>query len=293
MNDNELIKNSLKDTILPCNDSDSPVEWARFGLFIGVRFLQEVRSRRFLIPSLVQNEKADGSPATQFEEGLELFAIEKLKSFYPLAGYIGEESGDLTSKEEEIIMVLDPIDGTRSFLSGFDTYSVTLSILKNKNPIFSLICSPSTSDVGYRIGNEQSKLFQFNSDPSKIKIHSLPLLKDTEFVLVNIHPARDSLIYLEKLYKMWQSGSVALVRSVSGSPSLMFLEVAKGSCIYINAWGKGKTYPFDILPGLHILQGSGGYILDRNGHSIDPWNHEGLFIAGLQKNKMEEIFEKL
>ncbi|MFT7605569.1 MAG: hypothetical protein ACI8VT_003164, partial [Saprospiraceae bacterium] len=29
------------------------------------------------------------------------------------------------------------------------------------------------------------------------------------------------------------------------------------------------------------------------GHSIDPWNHEGLFIAGLQKNKMEEIFEKL
>jgi fructose-1,6-bisphosphatase/inositol monophosphatase family enzyme len=293
MNDIQLIKNSIKESILSCNDPDSPLEWARFGLFIGIRFLQEVRSRRFTIPSLVQNEKADGSPATLFEESLELFAIEKLKSFYPHAGYIGEESGDLTTKEEEIIMVLDPIYGTRSFLSGFDTYSVTLSILKNKNPIFSLICSPSTNDIGYRIGNDQSKLFQFQSDPIKIKIHSLPLLKNKESRIVNIHPARDSLNYVEKLYKMWHNGSVLLVRSVSGSPSLMFLEVAKGSGIYINAWRGGKTYPFDIIPGLHILQGAEGYILNKDGQLIDPWNHEGFFIAGLQRNKLKDIVKKL
>lgn len=291
--ENIYIKNAFGTSILPCQDPYSEDEWARFGLFIGVRFLKEIRSRRYLIPALVQNEKEDGSPATLFEEILEMYAIEKLNEFYPKAGYIGEESGDLTNQEEEIVMLLDPIDGTRSFLAGFDTYSVTLSILLNNKPLFSLICSPSTGDIGYRIGKNRSKLFQVLGDPNTIKIFELPLLKETGKDLINIHPSVNSGKFIERLYKKWKKREISLVRSISGSPSLMFLETAKGCGVYINGWGYGETYPFDIIPGLHILEGAGGYILNESKNNVDPWNHSGPFIAGLNRSELEEILNFL
>ena len=286
----EYIKNAFNSSIEPCSDPNSPEEWARFGIFIGVQFCTKIRERRYFIPNLVKNEKDDGSPATLFEEVLEIYAIEKLNEFYSQAGYIGEESGDLRSDNEEIVMILDPIDGTRSFLSGFDTYSVTLSILLNNRAIFSLVCNPSTGDIAFAIGTEKTKLFQVLNGPEFIHIHELPFLTNFD-KLINIHPSTMALPIIEKLYQKWAEKKLDLIRSISGSPSLMFLETAKGCGTYINAWGKGKTYPFDIIPGLHLLNGCGGLILNRDGNPVDPWNHSGMFIAGMNQKFLLEIIE--
>jgi fructose-1,6-bisphosphatase/inositol monophosphatase family enzyme len=288
----EYIKNAFNSSIEPCSNPTSPEEWARFGIFIGVQFFIKIRERRYLIPHLVQNEKDDGSPATLFEEILEIYAVQKLNEFYPKAGYIGEESGDLRSDNDEIVMLLDPIDGTRSFLSGLDTYSVTLSILIKNIPIFSLICNPSTGDIAFVIGKEKTKLFQVLNGPEVAHIHELPLLSNFD-KLINVHPSIVAFPIIEKLYQKWGKKKLDLIRSVSGSPSLMFLETAKGCGTYINAWGKGKTYPFDIIPGLHLLNGCGGFILNRDGNPVDPWDHSGMFIAGMNQRFLLEIIDWL
>ena len=288
MDDLLYIEESFQDNIKECSDPESVSEWARFGIFLGHRFLIEIRKRRLLFPSFVKNLKDDGSPATLFEDSLEIYAREKLHNFYPDAGYIGEESGDL-SNSEEIILIVDPIDGTRSFLSGFDSYAVTISILKNKKPLFSLVCAPSTGDIGYRIDSQKSKLFQSKNSFEDIKLLDLPLMTEKEHLLVNIHPSKSAGPIIKKLYHHWNQKDISLVRSVSGSPSLMLLEVARGCGVYINTWDKGKTDPFDILPALHLLQGCGGVIIDKNSNSIDPWNHEGLFLAGLDKQQLIKL----
>ena len=97
--------------------------------------------------------------------------------------------------------------------------------------------------------------------------------------------------FIQRLYEKWNEQELWLVRSISGSPSLMFLETAKGCGTYINTWKAGKTYPFDLIPGLHLLEGSGGYILNKSGNRIDPWNHSGYFLAGLDKNFLHQVIK--
>lgn len=293
--EHELIKQARGENLSPCSNSDLPEEWARFGFFVGFRAFEMIRKWRLKIGELQSIEKEDGSPATYLEEKVEEFVVEKLAAFYPEANFWGEESGNLTSQEGEILLIMDPIDGTRSFLGGFDTYALSMSILKGEEVLFSLICTPPTGDFGYRIGNHPSRFFQFPFTSQEIEIFDLPYIpqESSSVLLVNIHAAKVAMNALDHLYKLWNDQKVALVRSLSGSPSQMILEVARGGGVYINSWSGRPTMPFDLITAYHILKGAGGHMIGLNGEEIDPRNHQGMYLVGFSQEQLAFLKREL
>jgi fructose-1,6-bisphosphatase/inositol monophosphatase family enzyme len=290
----ELIKEAFQENLAPCRDPEKKDEWARLGFYVAYHLFRTIRERRHEIGNLKEIPKSDGSPATALEFDMEKFARASLKSFYEPAVFLGEESGG-DSDTDEFLFVIDPIDGTRSFLSGFDTFSITLSILKNRIPQFSIVCVASSGDVYFRIGSERSMLFQIRENLEDLKLYELPLIDNPNErpILINIHPSTKSLPYLERLLDMWDEGEIALVRSVSGSPSLLMVEAAKSGTFYVNTWEKGPTRPYDLIPALHIVNASNCQALRRDGQQVDVWTHRGFYMVGPSGGKLTNLLSKM
>jgi fructose-1,6-bisphosphatase/inositol monophosphatase family enzyme len=241
--------------------------------------------------------KEDGSPFTQLEHEIEEYCRNELEKFYPKAIFLGEESAASSSQilDEQITFVIDPIDGTRAFLSGFDSFSLTIAILKGRIPYFSLVASPSTGDIAFRVGTETSHIASSSFAGNTHEIRKLPLIEQEvdDTVLVNVHPSLSAKDYLDKLYELWNTGFVSLVKTVSGSPSWQIVEASKGTSIYINAWKGGRTMPFDLVAAFHILEGAGGVAYNFNGGLTDPWTNKGPFAAGCSQEKVQALVKNM
>ncbi len=88
------------------------------------------------------------------------FAEEKMRELiikeFPSHGIIGEEFGNYNS-DAEYVWVLDPIDGTKSFISGALSFGTLIALLKNGKPIIGVINHPILNE--FLIGdNLQTKL---------------------------------------------------------------------------------------------------------------------------------------
>ena len=85
--------------------------------------------------------KADKSPVTEIDRNTELMLRESIKRKFPSHGIIGEEFGR-ENDSAEFVWVIDPIDGTKSFITGVPLFGTIVALLKNGEPILGLIDQP-------------------------------------------------------------------------------------------------------------------------------------------------------
>lgn len=90
--------------------------------------------------------KDDSSPVTNADREAETIIRDKIKSAYPEHGIIGEEFG-IENEESEITWVLDPIDGTQSFIHGVPFYTTLIGILVNNKPEIGVIYAPALDEL--------------------------------------------------------------------------------------------------------------------------------------------------
>ena len=98
--------------------------------------IQAFKSRNFEI-----RKKSDGSKVTSADIAISKFLREKLTTEFPQIPVICEE-GDLRKISAEIFFLVDPIDGTASFISGSDQFCINIALIKNRQAIFGLIYAP-------------------------------------------------------------------------------------------------------------------------------------------------------
>jgi len=87
-------------------------------------------------------KKKDHSPVTIADREVESYLRERIIQNFPEHGIMGEEFGDLNS-DAEYIWVLDPIDGTKSFISGAVTFGTLIGLLHRKKPLLGAINLPA------------------------------------------------------------------------------------------------------------------------------------------------------
>ena len=97
----------------------------------------------FRAPALVtQNKWAEGfDPVTEADKAAELAMRALLKAQRPEDSVIGEESQD-TFGTSGLSWVLDPIDGTRGYVSGTPTWGTLIALNDGQEPIFGIIDQP-------------------------------------------------------------------------------------------------------------------------------------------------------
>jgi histidinol phosphatase-like enzyme (inositol monophosphatase family) len=103
---------------------------------------------RYYQTPLRVDRKSDSSPVTIADRESEQKLRELIAHAWPTHGIIGEEYGE-TAPDAEYQWIIDPIDGTKSFIHGVPFYSVLVALTKNRQPLLGVMNFPAMNEVIY------------------------------------------------------------------------------------------------------------------------------------------------
>ena len=117
-----------------------------------------------------KNKGSDSNydPVTIADKKFEKFIRNKISKKFPQHSIIGEEFG-LKNKKSDYSWVIDPIDGTRSFVIGYPSWSNLIAFCYKNKPIMGLANFPILNK--FYINQDSKKAFLFNGK-KKIKLRS-------------------------------------------------------------------------------------------------------------------------
>ena len=112
--------------------------------------------------ALLVEAKGDASPVTRADKEAEEAIRALLAEALPEHGVIGEEHGS-ERPDAEWVWVLDPIDGTRAFVTGRPIFGSLLGLLHRGKPVLGIIDQPITGER-WPLGAERFPVIQARSD---------------------------------------------------------------------------------------------------------------------------------
>jgi myo-inositol-1(or 4)-monophosphatase len=210
----------------------------------------EIIRQYFRMPMTVET-KDDQTPITVADRKAEVIMRKMIHERYPDHGILGEEYENL-DYETEYIWVLDPIDGTKNFVSGSELFGTLIALLKNNQPIIGVINNPITRQ--FLAGD--GKRTWLNGDPVRVReclaIQDATLLTTSHWSAGRHRngQAFDRLTRRVKFYRTW-------------GDCYGYYLVATG---YADIMIDPAMYIWDVAALIPIIQGAGGVITDYYGN---------------------------
>ena len=103
-------------------------------------------ANRFFRTGIAVEYKSDGSPVTVADRSAETAAREWIRSRFPDDGILGEEFG-LENEDAPRRWVLDPIDGTKSFIHGVPLWGTLVAVVEGEHVLAGAIYAPTTQEL--------------------------------------------------------------------------------------------------------------------------------------------------
>jgi histidinol phosphatase-like enzyme (inositol monophosphatase family) len=219
--------------------------------------------RRYFRTPVGVDQKADDSPVTIADREAEQAIREILVRERPEDGIHGEEHG-IERPDAEYLWVLDPIDGTKAFITGRPLFGTLIALLHRGRPVLGLIDQPVTGDRWLGVAGRPTL---FNGKVAKTR--PCPRLPDA---LLNVTSpdmfAADEFARFDRLRRE--------VRITTyGGDCYGYGLVAAGFVDLVVEAGL-KLYDFAAL--VPIVEGAGGRMTDWQGAALGPGS-EGRVIA--------------
>ena len=108
------------------------------------------------------------NPVTVADKSAEKKIREMIEKLYPNDSIIGEEYGR-KSGSTDFTWIIDPIDGTKAFISGIPTWGILLSLVENSKPIMGVIYQPFTGELFWGgFGKAFKKINLKSDDPQSL-----------------------------------------------------------------------------------------------------------------------------
>ncbi len=199
------------------------------------------------------DHKADKSPVTIADRETEKFIREALKSHFPDHGIYGEEFGR-QENSSEYEWIIDPIDGTRSFVSAMPLYGMLLALLKNNQPQLGIMRMPELGEV--YVGDGYTATF------NQVKTLHCSEITNLE----------DAIVYINEGEKINQQDP-ALFKQLCSTGRVMRLGYDCYPHALLAAGNVDLVIDFDLKPYdyfslIPVIEGAGGVISDWRGNSL-------------------------
>ena len=103
---------------------------------------------RFAVDGFKTIQKPDQSPVTSADLAVNQILQSRLQSAFPQDGWLSEESPDsLDRLQKRRVWVVDPIDGTKAFISGEPEFCISVALIEGGQPVVASIFNPSTDEL--------------------------------------------------------------------------------------------------------------------------------------------------
>ena len=107
--------------------------------------------------------KDDGSPVSNGDLEVNDLLSNKIRELTPNIPIISEETVNLKIKnKEKIFWLIDPIDGTKEYISGKDEYTLNAALIDNTIPCIGVVGVPRKKQLFYSYGSNESYLIENN-----------------------------------------------------------------------------------------------------------------------------------
>ncbi len=232
--------------------------------------------RSYFRTSINVETKQDASPVTIADKKAEEKIREMIIKEFPKHGIIGEEFGEY-NPEAEYKWILDPIDGTKSFICGAVTFGTLIALLHYGQPVIGVIYQPVLND--FLFGDNETTLL--NETPvtiSDCSTLSSSVLLTTDHLLIekykNIKNFNE-LIHQVKLYRQW-GDCYGYYLLATGFANIMIDPI-------MSIW--------DTMALIPIIKGAKGIITDYEGNEVLTGNSVVAASPGIHK-KVIDILNK-
>ena len=206
--------------------------------------------------------KKDDSPVTIADKKAEELIRSLITKEFPDHGIIGEEFGT-TNPDAEYAWVLDPIDGTKSFICGAVSFGTLIALTHKKNAILGLFHQPVLREM--LIGdNSGTELNGVQVHVRECSVLDQAVLLTTDHLDVEKYQDADrfhKLIKKVKLYRNW-GDCYGYYLLATGFADIMIDPI-------MNLWDTCALVP--------IIRGAGGIITDYHGN--DPLEGNSVVAA--------------
>lgn len=198
--------------------------------------------------------KADESPVTVADRRAEEVMRRRILEQFPTHGVVGEELGSVNA-DAEFVWVLDPIDGTRSFITAVPLFTTLIGLLHHGRPVLGCIHQPILAQT--LIGDRQTA--ELNGQPVRVRsissVEQATLLTTDSTFPGRYQPGTGFAQLADKarLFRTFGDGYGYLLVA-SGWADIMVDPIMN---------------PWDLLPLIPVIEGAGGKITDWQGRPAD------------------------
>jgi histidinol-phosphatase len=225
--------------------------------------------------------KSDGSPVTRADRDAESLLRELIGQHFPEDGILGEEFPEKpgTSGYQ---WILDPIDGTKSFVTGVPLYTTLVAVMRDNEPLIGVIYAPAAGEMVFAERGQGSWHVIDGNPPRPAQVSNVAELKDAVFLTTSVksfttgrkrdaRPVYDQLQAACRLTRTW-------------GDAFGYLLVATGRADVVidpvmNLWDAAALAP--------VIEEAGGKFFDWQGvatvHSGETIATNGALAAAVQK----------
>jgi histidinol phosphatase-like enzyme (inositol monophosphatase family) len=236
-------------------------------------WLDEVRwyARKYFRSDLQVTDKKDASPVTIADRQIEAIIRERIRAEFPDHGIIGEEEA-AENPSSKYQWVIDPIDGTRSFITGNPLFGTLLSLVSEDEFLLGLMDLPMFQERWWATHGGGS-YFQDN----RCSTSSTREIQESRLVCTSpvIFSGKESDLF-QNLAK-----SVRVVRY--GGDCFNYGALA---CGWVDLVAEASLQFYDIAAMVVVIQEAGGIVTDWSGDPIRiGWNGTALASANLELHR--------
>jgi myo-inositol-1(or 4)-monophosphatase len=203
----------------------------------------------------VENKSRAGSfdPVTAADRAAEQTMRALIRANFPEHGIVGEEFGNERT-EAEYVWVLDPIDGTKSFISGLPAWGTLIALMRNGEPVYGMMHQPFTRE--HFTGDGGAAKYRGPGGPRALHARRCATLG--EAILMTTSP----LLMDETERVAFGRVEQAARLSRYGGDCYAYCMVAAG---HVDLVIEAGLKPYDVIPLIPIILGAGGVITTWDG----------------------------
>jgi myo-inositol-1(or 4)-monophosphatase len=207
---------------------------------------------------------ANFDPVTEADRAAETAMRTLIRRNFPDHGIVGEEFGNERT-DAEYVWVLDPIDGTKSFISGMPAWGTLIALTRAGDPVYGMMHQPFTAERF--AGDGGAAHYRGPAGERALRVRRCAGLSDA--ILMTTSPRLMS----ESDRRLFGRVEESVRLSRYGGDCYAYCMLAAG---HVDLVIETELKPYDILPLMPIIAGAGGIVTGWDG---GPAGAGGRIIA--------------
>ncbi len=209
--------------------------------------------------------KEDESPVTNADKEISDLIFAGLSTLTPDILVVCEERPKLENFSAKDFWLIDPIDGTRSYIKGDSTYTINIALMRDLQPSLGLIYQPEVNKLYYTDANGMVRIEQNGELLELIENRVTQSIANEQGLLLSKLKAIVGDHNLNRNTKAFLSANK--IHDLSVLPSTMKLCLLAEGIVHIYP-RFGRTMEWDIAAGHALIRAVGGEIITEDGNPL-------------------------